>query len=420
MKLVLLALLVLFPTLSSCLNNGLGLTPAMGLSTWNHFQLQINETIIFELADAMVNSGLREFGYIYLNIDDGYLIPGRDQNGNLIPDSKKFPNGIKHVADYVHNKGLKLGLYTARTLQQCGSKAPGMIGYEQQDANQFAAWECDYLKVDSCTDAPLPPGSNASEWETLEKIRDALNKTGRPIYLSICPTQTVPRTTVTWYGFQYTVDFGGPGINVRNLANSWLVEYVNMYDCFNCTVNQGDWQGLLSNLLAHDVLTHWNYAQPGGWNDLDMMEICNGGMSTTEYQSHMSLWAILASPLILGNDVRSMSDSCLAIISNKEVIAVDQDKLGITGHLAYESDDQLTKIYTRPLSSNMYAAVLFNAGPSPAKQVLTWEMLDVHSNTKFNIRDLWKHQDLGVFQESFSASVPPHGVVMITLTPVTM
>jgi len=394
----------------------MGMTPPMGMSTWNRFGLSIDEKLIMQLADSLVSSGLRDLGYDHLNIDDGYLKPGRDGNGGLIVDTSKFPNGIKYIADYIHSKRLKFGLYTARTLRQCGSKAPGMPGYETQDAKQFAKWEIDYLKVDSCTDPPLPPGSNESEWETLAKIRDALNQTGRPIYLSICPTQNIPPSPTTWYGFQYTVDYGGPGAEVVHLANSWLVEFVNMADCWNCTNGGTGIQGLISQINSQAALTHASYSGPGGWNDMDMLEMCNGGMTVVEYQSHFSLWAILASPLILGNDIRNMPSYCMDLIGNKEVIAVDQDPLGMQGRLVYQAPDNSYQIYVRMLSGQRRCALLFNRMNTPFKISLLWEMLDVGDSTALVVRDLWDHRELGVFQSVFSPLVQPHGVSMIILS----
>jgi len=191
-----------------------------------------------------------------------------------------------------------------------------------------------------------------------------------------------------------------------------------MYDCFNCSVGGGNqWQGLLSNLEALLVLTHASYASPGGWNDMDMMEMCNGGMTLTEYQSHFSIWSILTSPLILGNDVRHIPPECFALISNKEVIAVNQDELGVQGRLVFQSIDKFSQIYVKPLANHGFAVVLFNMGPNATSITLTWGMLDVGFSTTFLIRDIWKHTDLGKFQASFSSQVMSHGTVMVTLMP---
>lgn len=314
------------------LNNGHQL-PALGFSTWNHFGGGVSDALLRELADAMVSSGLAAAGYEYLNLDDGWACC-RDANGTIMPDPKLFPNGMKAVADYIHSRGLKMGIYTARGSTTCLGR-PGSDSYEVQDAMTYASWGIDFLKEDSCGGT-----THGSVWEQYARMRDALNATGRPIYFSITEAVDYPdgHTAMHCYGNSVftVIPWLQQGLDPTTLANSYLVEYCNNEDVFGYTAGVPAPGGFLSNLDSQALLTYDNLTVPGAFNDNDMLEVCNGGQSTGEYRAQFSAWAILASPLILGNDVRAINEDCLAIITNKEVIAVNQDPLVKRGRLVYQ------------------------------------------------------------------------------------
>lgn len=284
-------LIVLTLSVALALDNGLGLTPQMGWNSWNHFACNINEQLIRDTAKVIANSPLKSAGYVYVNIDDCWA-KSRDANGSVVPDPVAFPSGMKALADYVHSLGLYFGIYSDAGTETCAGR-PGSLGYEKNDANSYASWGVDYLKYDNCNSGPKPP------MVRYPVMRDALNATGRKIFFSMC---------------EWGVD--NPATWAPLVGNSWRT-----------TDDISDnWGSMLSNF---DINNEW-YAQaaPGGWNDPDMLEVGNGGMTNTEYTSHFSLWAISKSPLLIGCDVTKMTNETLTIITNKEVIAVNQDPLG--------------------------------------------------------------------------------------------
>ncbi len=357
-------------------NNGLALTPPMGWNNYNHFGCSVGASTIEQQADAMVSSGLKAAGYQYINIDDCWSTKSRDSNGNMVPDPSKYPNGISAVASYVHSKGLKLGLYTDAGTATC-SGYPGMYGHEQQDANTFASWGVDYLKVDWCSST----GIDAQTEYT--KISNALKSSGRAIVFSLCDWGQ--SNVWTW----------GPSV-----GNLWRT-----------TGDISDnWTSMLSNFDSNAA--HASYAGPGGWNDPDMLEVGNGGMSTTEDQSHFSLWAISAAPLILGNDMTNMSASAKAILTNSEVIAVDQDALGVQGTKVADNGNGL-QVWSKKLQGGSVAVVLLNRSGSAANITANWSNIGVSGSA--SVRDLWAHTDLGSFSNSYTANVPSHGVVMLKI-----
>ncbi len=366
--------------------DSLALTPPMGWNSWNKFGCNVNETLIKEMADAMVSSGMRDAGYKYIIIDDCWQI-GRDKNGNIIPDPKRFPSGIKALADYIHSKGLKFGIYSDAGTATCQGR-PGSRGYEFQDARQYAAWGVDYLKYDWCN----TDGQNAEASYSL--MNKALLATGRPIVFSICE-----------WGVHK------PWLWGKGIGNLWRTTG-DIQDCWDC---KRSWGGMgfahildLQNGLA-------SYAGPGHWNDPDMLEVGNGGLTLTESEAHFSLWCILAAPLIAGNDIRNMSESIKDILTNKEVIAVDQDSLGKEGTKV--NDDSTHEVWSKELKDGSRAVVLFNKDSSEVKMTVNWNEIGYPSHLKALVRDLWQHKNLGEFKGSFSAEVPSHGVVMIKVTP---
>jgi alpha-galactosidase len=360
----------------------LALTPPMGWNSWNLFQCDINEKLIREIADAMVESGMKDVGYEYIVIDDCWQID-RDEEGNIIADPEKFPSGIKALADYVHSKGLKFGLYSDAGIKTCQGR-PGSRGYEFQDARQYAKWGVDYLKYDWCHHG----SQNAKA--SYEIMGMALRKTGRPIVYSICEWGT----NKPWL---WAKEVGG---------NLWRTTE-DILNCWDCTT---DWGGMGFTLILDKQDTLAKYAEPGHWNDPDMLEVGNSGLTVSESRAHFSLWCILAAPLMAGNDIRNMTPEIKEILTNKEVIAVDQDSLGKQGRKVKDTGD--LEVWAKKLENGNRAVVFFNRGEKSAEMSITWNKIWLKGK-KYFVRDLWKHKNLGVFQHEFSATVPPHDVVMI-------
>ena len=367
-------------------DNGLAKTPPMGWNSWNKFACNVSEKLIKEMADAMVTSGMRDAGYIYLVIDDCWQID-RDAQGNILPDPQRFPSGMKALADYIHSKGLKFGLYSDAGTLTC-QKRPGSRGYEFQDARQYAAWDVDYLKYDWCST------STQNAQASYSIMRDALLKAGRPIVFSICEWGTAK-----------------PWLWARDVGNLWRTTG-DIQDCWDCKRDWGG-MGVVHILDLQDGLE--SYAGPGHWNDPDMLEVGNGGMTTTEYRSHFSLWCILASPLMAGNDLRSMSAEVKEILTNKEVIAVNQDSLGMQGRRVKRDGDR--EVWSKQLADGGRAVVLFNRGAQETEISVSWTDIGYPPHLAANVRDLWAHKDLGKLTGNFSARVPSHGVAMVTIKP---
>jgi alpha-galactosidase len=359
--------------------NGLARTPPMGWNSWNHFACNVNEQTIRETADAMVATGMRDAGYRYVVIDDCWQV-ARDANGVLVADPQRFPHGIKALADYIHSKGLLFGIYTDAGTNTCQGR-PGTLGHEDQDARTFAAWRVDYVKEDWChaqnLDAP-------TQYAT---FRDALARTGRPIVLSIC-------------------EWGS------NQPWDWAPRVGNLWRTTDDI--EDTWSSMLDNL--DQSAQHATAAGPGTWNDPDMLEVGNGGMTDEEYRAHFSLWAIMAAPLIAGNDLRQMSATTIATLTNREVIAVDQDSLGAQGILVWERPPEL-QVWAKPLHDGSRAIALLNRSSAPARITAYFSRAGLRSDSA-QVRDLWSHQDLGRFGRQFETTVPSHGVVLVRATPV--
>lgn len=368
------------------LDNGLARTPPMGWNSWNKFACDVNEQLIREMADAMVTSGMKDAGYVYLVIDDCWQID-RDAQGNILPDPHRFPSGMKALADYVHSRGLKFGLYSDAGTLTC-QKRPGSRGYEFQDARQYAAWGVDYLKYDWCsTGTQNAPASYSI-------MRDALLKAGRPIVFSICEWGT-----------------SKPWLWAKDVGNLWRTTG-DIQDCWDCKRDWGG-MGVVHILDLQDGLE--SYAGPGHWNDPDMLEVGNEGMTITEYRAHFSLWCILAAPLMAGNDLRNMTNEVKEILTNREVIAVDQDSLGMQGRRVKRDGDR--EVWAKQLADGGRAVVLFNRGPKSQEISVSWTEIGYPQQVAAQVRDLWAHKDLGKLTGKFSAEVPSHGVVMVTVKP---
>jgi alpha-galactosidase len=350
-------------------------TPPMGWNSWNKFACHVNEQLIRETADAMVASGMKAAGYQYVNIDDCWQV-SRDADGKIVADPAAFPGGIKALADYVHSKGLKLGIYTDIGTMTC-AKRPGSQGHEVQDAKTYAEWGIDYVKVDWCNTGTLDPEV------AYAKFRDALAQAGRPIVFSICNWGV--KAPWTW----------GP-----KTGNLWRTT-----GDINDTYDRMSVIGFQQNGLA-------NFAGPGHWNDPDMLEVGNGGMTRDEYRTHMALWALLAAPLLAGNDLRSMNAETKELLTNAEVVAVDQDAKGIQGHRVW--DEGPLEIWVRPLADGSQAVGLFNRGESTLPITLNFRSIGAPESA--HLRDLLDHEDLGAAKTSYTAQVPIHGVVFLKVS----
>ncbi|MGH7651155.1 MAG: glycoside hydrolase family 27 protein [Gemmatimonadaceae bacterium] len=352
----------------------LALTPPMGWNSWNHFGCNVSDSLIRGTADAMVTSGMRDVGYRYVVIDDCWQV-SRDSKGTIVADSVRFPHGIKALADYVHSKGLKFGIYTDAGTKTCQGR-PGSYGYEDQDARTYASWGVDYVKEDWCNAGGLKAQVR------YPIFRKALDKTGRPIVLSICE-----------WGSNQPWDWA-PGV-----GNLWRTT----------DDIEDKWVSMLANL--DQSAQHSHIARPGAWNDPDMLEVGNGGMSDDEYRAHMSLWAIQAAPLIAGNDLRDMSEATRIILTNPEVIAVDQDSLGAQGILVWEPVPDL-QVWERPLRNGTHAVVLLNRSEKADTITAYLPRVGIHTDSA-SVRDLWAHAEVGKVKGKYSAEVRPHSALML-------
>ena len=360
------------------LDNGMGKVPQMGWNSWNHFGCDINDNIIRQTADAFGTYGLDKFGYRYVNIDDCWA-SSRDSNGNVQADPNTFPKGIADLASYVHSKGLLFGMYSDAGNKTCAGR-PGSLGYETNDAQTYAGWGVDYLKYDNCNNDGIDPKVR------YPVMRDALNKTGRPIFFSMCEWGV--EDPATWAPL---------------VGNSWRTTG-DISDNWDSMITRAD----QNNLWAA-------YAGPGGWNDPDMLEVGNGGMTTTEYETHFSLWCLMKAPLLIGADVRNMSADTLRILTNVEVIAVNQDPRGAQGRKVNVTGDY--EVWSAPLSDGAFAVILLNRGDTAVSMTAWWEDLPLDTNVTATVRDLWLHQDVGVVKGSVTADVASHGVVMYRIIP---
>ncbi|GGS08354.1 alpha-galactosidase [Streptomyces aureoverticillatus] len=367
------------------LPDGLALTPPMGFNNWNatHCRADFDESMVKGIADIFVEKGLKDAGYEYVNLDDCWALPQRDGNGKLVPDPKRFPNGIKAVADYVHSKGLKLGIYTSAGTKTCNTAGfPGALGHERSDAQQFADWGVDYLKYDNCNNQ----GVDAKKRYTA--MRDALKAasetTGRPIVYSIC-------------------EWG------ENKPWEWAADVGHLW---RTTGDISDnWGSMLSIMKKNLPLAQ--HAGPGHWNDPDMLEVGNGGMTDTEYRTHFSMWSIMAAPLLIGSDLRKVSPETFDILGNKEVIAVDQDPLGKQGRVV--SSEGGRWVVAKEMKDGSRAVALFNETGSAKTISTTARAVGLPAADGYTLRDLWKHESYNV-ADTISATVPAHGTVLVRVT----
>jgi alpha-galactosidase len=366
---------LLTPSAVSQTSRSLAATPPMGWNSWNKFGCNVSDKLIREMADAMVSSGMQASGYQYVNIDDCWQV-SRDAQGTIVADPHRFPSGMKALADYVHSKGLKLGLYTDAGTGTC-EKRPGSLNHEVQDAKTYASWGIDYVKIDWCNAEGLDPEVQYA------KFRDAFAQSGRPIVFSICnwgvkaPWRWGPKTGNLWR-------------TTEDISDS--------YDSMSLI-------GFGQNGLEE-------FAGPGHWNDPDMLEVGNGHMNRDEYRTHMALWALLAAPLLAGNDLRNMSAETKELLTNSDVIAVDQDSKGVQGHRVWQEGP--LEIWARPLVDGSQAVGLFNRSESAIQMTLDFKGIGAPAAAK--LRDLLDHKDLATAQNSYTTEVPRHGVVLLKVS----
>jgi len=368
---------VALPELHPLPANSLAKTPPMGWNSWNKFQTRIDDATVRGIADAISANGMKDAGYQYVVIDDGWQGP-RNANGVLSPNPN-FPD-MKALADYVHSKGLLIGIYSSPGPRTCGG-FEGSYGHEGQDAKMFAAWGMDYLKYDWCSASRIWKDSDMQA--AYQKMGEALQATGRPIVYALCQ---YGRAEVQ----KWATQVGG---------NLWRTTG-DIRDRYDSMARIGFAQSDLAN-----------FAGPGHWNDPDMLEIGNGGMSPDEYKTHFSLWSMIAAPLISGNDARQMDPDITPILLNKEVIAVDQDPLGAGGKQVKKLGD--IEIWQKPLANGDISIAIFNRSEQETRTTIPWH--DLAIGNSYAVRDLWAHSDRGAPSEVSSQSVPAHGVVMFRL-----
>ncbi|HTV84854.1 MAG TPA: glycoside hydrolase family 27 protein [Dyella sp.] len=362
--------------------------PQMGFNNWNstHCRDEFNEAMIRGVADKFITLGLRDAGYRYVNIDDCWANWQRDKNGRLQPNPKRFPSGIKALADYIHQKGLKFGLYSSAGTSTCepleeNRGFPGGLGHEKQDAATFASWHVDYLKYDNCNNQKVDARQRYAA------MAEALRGTGRPIFFSVCE----------WGENKPWLWAGKPPVS----AGSWRT-----------TGDISDnYASMLKNFKQNVVLDR--YATPGHWNDPDMLEVGNGGMTDVEYRSHFSLWAIMAAPLLIGTDLRTIKPDALKILLNKEVIAVDQDPLGVQGKQVSDADG--IHVIVKPLKDGSEAVAVFNETDSARDVSVGAGEIGLKKGASYRSRDLWAHTDT-TGDGSIKVNLPAHATVIYRIS----
>lgn len=373
-------------------------TPPMGWNSWNTFRTEINETLVKEIADKFVESGLKKAGYEYIVLDDGWMNENRDENGNLIADPIKFPSGMKALADYIHSKGLKFGIYNCAGAKTCAG-FPGSRGHEYQDAQQYASWGVDYLKYDWCNT------KNINAIGAYTTMRDAIYDADRPIVFSICE-----------WGDNAPWKWG------KEIGHLWRVTG-DIINCWNCEIGHGSWSSSGIWKIVNMRKGIRSASGPGHWNDFDMMEVGNG-MTAAEDRTHFVLWSMLASPLMLGNDIRNISNETLEILTNTEVIAVNQDSLGVQG-FRFSNEDNW-EMWIKPLTDEEWAMCFVNMDDKSRRLSFNWQAhplsddlngryTDLNDQT-FKIRDLINHKDLGTTEENLNLKIDSHDVYMVKLS----
>ncbi|MBN1402916.1 MAG: glycoside hydrolase family 27 protein [Opitutales bacterium] len=369
--------------------DGLAETPPMGWNSWNTFEINIDEDLVLGVAKVMKESGMLDAGYNYIVLDDGWMTRERDEDGNLVPDPEKFPSGMKHLADTLHEMGFKFGLYNCAGSMTCAS-FPGSMGHEYQDARLYAELGIDYLKYDWCN-----TGTRDAQ-EAYATMRDAIYTAGRPMVFSMCEWGTAK-----------------PWLWAKDTGHLWRTTG-DIIDCYDCTTRWSrGWKQIADFQATNEEL--YKAAGPGHWNDPDMMEVGNPGLTMEDNRAMFSLWCMMAAPLIAGNDVRNMSPEVLEILINKEAIAIDQDPLGIQGYRFF--GDPRLEIWVRELSGGDWAVCVMNPSDEARDCSVTWEHVGGLLPENAQIRDIWQHKDLGTTEQvpSITRKLAPHDVMMFRL-----
>ena len=376
---------------------GLALTPPMGFNTWNTFATNINEVLIMETADTMVKNGMRDAGYTYIVIDDCWSLRDRDADGSLVPDPAKFPSGMKALGDYLHARGFKFGIYGCAGSKTCGGY-PGSQGHEYQDALLFASWGVDYLKYDWCS------SGTRDAREAYTTMRDALFAAKRPVVFSICewgnskPWEWAGEVGHLW---RTTGDISACYDCVQRWERGWKTIVDLQYSMVQPADGQGNGIG--------------KYAGPGRWNDPDMLEVGRPELTFAESRAHFSMWAILAAPLMAGADIRHVSPEILAVMTDKEALAIDQDPAGKEGWRFRAEPGR--EIWVRELGNGDWAVALLNTGDTPADLAIDFHHMWFLGG-ECAIRDLWDKKDAGTTAKPFAKRLDSHDVALLRLTPI--
>lgn len=359
-------------------------TPPMGWNSWNTFEVAINEEIFRQVVDIMVATGMRDAGYNYVVVDDGWEAMERDREGNLVPDPKKFPHGMKALADYVHSKGMKFGIHNCAGTKTCNGM-PGGRGHEFQDARLYASWGVDFLKYDWCEHG------TANARETYKTMRDALYAAGRPVVFSLCE----------WGSNK-------PWEWAKEIGHLWRTTG-DVTDCYGC---QGEYDLGVKYIVESQVGLE-RYAGPNGWNDPDMLEVGNPGLTLAESRAQFSLWCMLAAPLFAGNDLRAVKPEILEILLNKEAIAIDQDPLGKQGYRFAEHRGK--QIWVKELSNGDWAVCYHNSGAERMTLRVNWEHFTMMKG-RYTIKDIWQKKIIGETDKRYEFEIDSHDVILLRLT----
>jgi len=361
-------------------------TPPMGWNSWNKFGCKVSEDLVKSAADALVRTGMKDAGYRYIVIDDCWQVD-RDASGKIVVDAEHFPSGIKALADYVHSKGLKFGLYSDAGTHTCAGR-PGSQDHEAIDAKTYAEWGVDYLKYDWCHSEGLDTR------DAYQKMSQALRATGRPIVFSLCEWGS----TKPW--------LWAPGVGELWRATG------DIQDCWDCG---REWGGMGVIHIIDLMADLYPYAGPGHWNDPDMLEVGNGGLTPAENRAHFSFWCLFAAPLMAGNDLDAMTPEIHDILTNAEAIAVNQDPLGMQGRKV--RDDGPGEVWMKPLADGSRAVILFNRGTDARPLRVRWEEIGLAPETPALVRDLWKKADVGSHTGHYQVSVDGHDVAFLRVSP---
>ncbi|EDY81988.1 Melibiase subfamily [Verrucomicrobiia bacterium DG1235] len=392
-----LATLALAASASAQKFEGLALTPPMGWNSWNTFESAINEQLVLDTAQSMIDSGMRDAGYTYIVLDDCWALRDRDPEGNLVPDPEKFPNGIKALADQLHEMGFKIGIYGDAGRTTCAGY-PGSQGHEYQDARTWASWGIDYLKYDWCA-----TGTRDAK-EAYTTMRDALRTAGRPITFSICE----------WGDNE-------PWLWAQDVGHLWRISG-DIYDCWDCEqewsrgfkVILDRYHALKPSVVGRDGLGQ--YSGPGGWNDADMLEVGNPGLTLAESRSHFTLWAMITSPLMAGNDVRSMSPEIIDVLTNKDVIAINQDPDGVSAW-RFGIVPGKYETWIKPLQGGDWAVCILNTSEETQTAEIQWHRMERALSGEFEIHDLWADKSLSTTHKDLKAKIASHDVLLMRLSP---